>query len=65
MSDDYPFAQELITDTHGNVSKVVINFDDYQQIIEMLEVMGLYNAMKVTKGEIPMSREEALKKLEK
>lgn len=31
----------------------------------MLEVMGLYNAMKVTKGEIPMSREEALKKLEK
>ena len=64
MSENYPFAQEFITDTEGNVSKVVINFDDYQQILEMLEDKGLYNAMKITKDEIPMSMEEALKELE-
>ena len=65
MSDNYPFAQEFITDTAGNVSKVVINFDDYQHILEMLEDKGLYNAMMMTKNEISMSIEEVLKKLEK
>ena len=65
MSNDYPFAQELITDTEGNVSKVVINFDDYQQILEMLEDKGLYNAMRITEDEISISMEKALKKLEK
>ena len=65
MSENYPFAQEFITDTEGNVSKVVINFDDYQQILEMLEDKGLYNAMRITEDEISISMEKALKKLEK
>ena len=62
--DNYPFAHELITDTQGNICKVVINFDDYQQILEILEDRGLYRAMQETEDETPMSKEEALKDLE-
>jgi hypothetical protein len=64
MNTDYPFAQELITDTQGNISKVIINFDDYQHLLEILEDRGLYQAMKITENETPMTREEALKELE-
>jgi hypothetical protein len=64
MTNNYPFAQELITDTQGNVSKVIINFDDYQHLLELLEDQALYQAMKVTEGEKPLNREEALKELE-
>ena len=60
----YPFTQELITDIQGNISKVIINFDDYQKILEMLEDRGLYQAMQETIGETPLSREEALKELD-
>jgi hypothetical protein len=64
MIDNYPFAQELITDSQGNISKVIINFDDYQHLLEMLEDRGLYQAMQGTENEIPMSKEQALKELE-
>lgn len=64
MTNNYPFAQELITDTQGNVSKVIINFEDYQHLLELLEDQALYQAMKLTEDETPMSREEALKELE-
>jgi uncharacterized protein (DUF1330 family) len=60
----YPFAQELITDTQGNIRKVVINFEDYQHLLEILEDGALYQAMKTTTNEIPMNRDEALKALE-
>jgi uncharacterized protein (DUF1330 family) len=60
----YPFAQELITDTQGNIRKVVINFEDYQHLLEVLEDEALYQAMKTTTNEIPMNRDEALKALE-
>ena len=61
---DYPFAQELITDTQGNIRQVILNFDDYQQLLEGLEDEALYQAMKTTINETPMSREEALEALE-
>lgn len=64
MTNNYPFAQELITDTQGNISKVIINFDDYQHLLELLEDQALYQAMKSTEHEAPMTREEALKELE-
>lgn len=64
MTNNYPFAQELITDTQGNISKVIINFDDYQHLLEILEDQALYKAMKITEHETPMTREEALKQLE-
>ncbi len=61
---DYPFAQELITDTQGNISQVVLNFEDYQQLLEILEDEALYQAMKSTIGETSMNLDEALKALE-
>ena len=64
MNNNYPFAQELITDTQGNIRKVILNFEDYQHLLESLEDEALYQAMKITIDEIPMSREEALKALE-
>ena len=60
---NYPFAQELITDTQGNIRKVIINFEDYQNLLESLEDEALYQAMKTTSEETPMSRDEALKAL--
>ena len=60
MSNNYPFAWELITDTQGNICKVIINFDDYQHLLELLEDQALYQAMKITENEIPMTREEAM-----
>ena len=61
---NYPFAQELITDTEGNIRRVILNFEDYQQLLEALEDEALYQAMKTTATEKPLSREEALKLLE-
>ena len=63
-STNYPFAQELITDTHGNICKVVLTVEDYQHLLELLEDEALYQAMKATFNEIPMNRDEALKLLE-
>lgn len=61
---DYPFAQELITDPQGQILKVVINFQDYERIIEAIEDEGLYRAMREVKDETPLSLEEALAELE-
>ena len=63
-NNNYPFAQELITDIQGNIRKVILNFEDYQHLLESLEDEALYQAMKITTNETPMSREEALKALE-
>ncbi|MGI0481134.1 hypothetical protein ACN4EE_10110 [Geminocystis sp. CENA526] len=62
---NYPFAQELITDIDGNIRKVILDFNDYQYLLEMLEDEGLYQAMLTTKNEQPLSLESALEELEK
>jgi hypothetical protein len=62
---DYPFAQDLITDNQGQIQQVIINFEDYQQIIETHEDTGLYCAMIDVKDETPLTLEEALIELEK
>jgi len=62
---DYPFAQELITDTQGQILKVIINFQDYERIIETIEDEGLYRVMMEVKDETPLSFEEALAELER
>ncbi len=64
-TQNYPFAQELITDIEGNIRKVILDFNDYQNLIEMLEDEGLYQAMLLTKNENPLSLENALEELEK
>jgi hypothetical protein len=60
----YPFAQELITDTEGNIQKVVIDFNDYQRLLEAIEDEGLILAMKEVQHETPLNRDEALAELE-
>lgn len=61
---EYPFVQELITDTQGNVCKVILDYNDYQRLLELLEDEALYKAMIETKNETPMNLEEALADLE-
>ena len=63
-AQDYPFAQELITDTQGHILKVVINFQDYERIIEAIEDEELYRAMMEVKDETPLSFEQALAELD-
>ena len=62
---DYPFAQQLITDSQGHIVKVIINYQDYERIIEAIEDEGLYRAMRDVKEETPLSLEEALAELDK
>lgn len=61
---EYPFAKELIADTEGHVRKVVIDFSDYQRLLELIEDEGLTLAMMEVKDETPLSIDEALKELE-
>lgn len=60
-ADEYPFAKELITDAEGKICKVVINFRDYQRLLEVLEDYGLAQLMDEVKDEEPLSQDEALK----
>jgi uncharacterized protein (DUF1330 family) len=62
---DYPLAQELIIDNQGHIQQVIVNFEDYQQMIETYEDTKLYRAMIAVKDETPLSLEEALIELEK
>ena len=64
-TDKYPFAQKLITDTEGNIRKVVIDFHDYQRLLEAIEDEGLILPMKEVQDETPLSLNEALAELEK
>ena len=61
---EYPFATELITNTRGRVSKVIMDFQRYRQLLAELEDAGLYRAMKKVAGEKPVSHEKALASLE-
>lgn len=61
----YPFAQEFVTDKEGNIIKVILNFQDYQNLIDNWEDQALYQAMLQTKNEQPLSLDLALEELEK
>jgi len=64
-AEDYPFVKELITDTEGTVRKVVIDFSDYQRLLEAMEDEGLLRAMMEVKDETPLNLEQAIAELEK
>ncbi|WNZ47953.1 hypothetical protein Q2T42_08915 [Leptolyngbya boryana CZ1] len=64
-AQNYPFAQEFITDAEGQIRKVVINITDYRKLIEAIEDEGLYRAMLEARREQPLSLEEARKEMEK
>jgi hypothetical protein len=49
----------------GNIQKVVIDFNDYQRLLEAIEHEGLILAMKAVQHETPLSLNEALAELEK
>jgi RelB Antitoxin alpha helical domain len=63
-AEEYPFVQELITDKKGQVIKVVLEFEEYQRLLEAIEDEGLIRAMQGVKGETPLSLKEALEELE-
>ncbi|MCC5615023.1 hypothetical protein LC605_08015 [Nostoc sp. CHAB 5836] len=63
--DQYPFAQELITDTQGNIRKVIIDFPDYLRLLEVIEDEGLILAIKEVQQETPLNINEALAELER
>ncbi|MDM3846416.1 MAG: hypothetical protein PT120_23905 [Aphanizomenon gracile PMC649.10] len=65
QTNQYPFAQELITDIEGNIRKVVIDFQDYLRLLEALEDEGLILAMKEVENETPLNLDAALAELEK
>ncbi|MFB2968381.1 hypothetical protein ACE1CD_05375 [Aerosakkonema sp. BLCC-F183] len=64
-AEDYPFVKELIIDIEGTIQKVVINFSDYQRLLEAMEDEGLVLAMMEVKDETPLNLDEALAELEK
>jgi RelB Antitoxin alpha helical domain len=63
-AEEYPFVQELITDKKGQVLKVVLEFEEYQRLLEAIEDEGLIRAMQAFIGETPLNMKEALEKLE-
>jgi hypothetical protein len=63
QTNQYPFAQELITDIEGNIRKVVIDFHDYLRLLEAIEDEGLILAMKEVENETPLHLNEALAEL--
>ncbi|MCU0550916.1 MAG: hypothetical protein MUC48_16340 [Leptolyngbya sp. Prado105] len=65
QAQDYPFAQEFITDAEGQIRKVVMDIADYRKLIEAIEDEGLYRAMLEARHEQPLSLEEARKEMER
>ncbi|MDB9523656.1 hypothetical protein PN480_17140 [Dolichospermum circinale CS-1225] len=65
QANQYPFAQELITDIEGNIKKVVMDFHDYLRLLEAIEDEGLILAMKEVENQTPLHLNEALAELEK
>lgn len=59
-STQYPFAEEFITDGDGQITKVILDFAQYQQLLEALEDKGIYAAMSETVNETPLDKAEAL-----
>ncbi|MEH2406549.1 hypothetical protein [Nostoc sp.] len=64
-TNQYPFAQELITDTQGNIRKVILEFKDYLRLLEAIEDEGLILAIKEVQQETPLNINEALAELER
>jgi hypothetical protein len=63
-AEEYPFVQELITDKQGQILKVVLEFQEYQRLLDAIEDEGLYRAMQAVKGETHLNRNEAIEQLE-
>lgn len=62
--EDYPLAKELIFDAEGNISQVILDYNDYQYFLEAIEDRGLLLAMREVKNETPLNLQQALAELE-
>ncbi len=62
--EDYPLAKELIFDAEGNISQVILDYNDYQYFLEAMEDRGILLAMREVKNETPLSLQQALAELE-
>jgi|SaaInlStandDraft_3_1057020.scaffolds.fasta_scaffold124861_2 hypothetical protein len=58
-----PFAKELITDTEGHITKIIMDFHDYQRFLGCIEDEGLVQAMNEVKSEVPLNLDDALKEI--
>jgi len=65
QTNKYAFAQELITDIEGNIRKVIMDFQDYLSLLEVIEDEGLILAMKEVENETQLNLNAALAELEK
>ncbi|MCP4594020.1 MAG: antitoxin [bacterium] len=54
-------AQSYIVDEAGDVKSVIIDYERFQQLEELLLDLGLANAMEEVAGEEEVSLEEARK----
>ena len=43
QTNNYPFAQEFITDASGEIRKVIISIDDYRRLLQGLKAEELSN----------------------
>ncbi len=59
-STQYSFAEEFITDSEGQITKVILDSTQYQHSLEALEDNGLYTAISKTANETPLCKAEAL-----
>lgn len=64
QTEEYPFVEELLTDTSGQVHKVVLQVQEYRRLLEALEDESLYRMMQAVRHETPLSLEAALKELD-
>ncbi|WP_427161562.1 hypothetical protein ACQFX9_08360 [Aliinostoc sp. HNIBRCY26] len=64
-AEEYPFVQELITNKKGQVLKVVLDFEEYQRLLDAIEDEGLYRAMQAVSCETPFNINQALEELDK
>jgi hypothetical protein len=62
--EDYPLAKQLIFDAEGNISQVILDYNDYQYFLEAMEDRGLLLAMGAVKDETPLNLQQALAELE-
>ena len=61
---ELPFAKEFITDSKGHITKIIMDFNDYQRFLGLTEDEGLALAMDEVETEAPLSLEEAIIELE-
>ena len=61
---ELPFAKEFITDSKGHITKIIMDFNDYQRFLGLTEDEGLARAMDEVETEAPLSLEEAIIELE-